>query len=642
MSLLTPLFLLLALLAVPIILLYMLRLRRREVPVSSTMLWRRLLRDREANAPWQRLRRNLLLILQLLILAVLVLALARPFLPVASVVSGSIVVLLDGSASMLATDVEPDRFAVAQEQVAGLINDLGSNDEMTLILAGRTPQVLVSASGDRAELRRALAEAEAAPVAADWPAALALAAGAAQGFQEARIVLVSDGGLPADLPPLPADALYLPVGEGSANLAISALATARSEPGAQLFASVHNYGPNRRDALIIIELDGQLFDSRRVSVDAASSTNLTWELPPQSGLISARLSENAGDFLAIDDSAWAVHAAGPGNRALLATPGNRFLETALSLLPGVQPFKVDLESDMDAGQFEEFDFHVYDSVPLPDPFPQADLLIINPQAQSDEAVSAGPLLGVGGVFSETAVVRLEESPLLQFVDWSNVNVRRAQHVEAPWARPLVTAEGGPLFLVGEVNGHRVAILTFRLQDSDLPLQIAFPVLMTNIADWLRPGSAIAETTVQSGDPVGIRPDPGDTAVIVNRPGADPWLREVGEEAIIFAETTQPGHYEVLLRDAAGDRPAGAFAVNLFSENESAIEPLESIRFGQTTLETAETRNVGQRELWPWLAAAALVILSFEWWLYHRGLRAPDLGAARGLFGRFYRRSPDGS
>src|SRR4026207_1193203 len=117
MAFLAPLALALSAFAAPIILLYMLRLRRRDVDVSSTMLWQQLLRDREANTPWQRLRRNLLLLLQLLILAALVLALARPFLPVPTVVSGSVVVLLDGSASMLATDVEPNRFEVAQGEV---------------------------------------------------------------------------------------------------------------------------------------------------------------------------------------------------------------------------------------------------------------------------------------------------------------------------------------------------------------------------------------------------------------------------------------------------------------------------------------------------------------------------------------------
>ena len=64
MSFLTPLGLIGGLLAIPIILLYMLRLRRREVTISSTFLWRQVLQDREANSPWQRLRRNLLLLLQ--------------------------------------------------------------------------------------------------------------------------------------------------------------------------------------------------------------------------------------------------------------------------------------------------------------------------------------------------------------------------------------------------------------------------------------------------------------------------------------------------------------------------------------------------------------------------------------------------
>ena len=77
MTFLAPQALALGTLAVPIVLLYMLRLRRRDIPVSSTLLWEEILRDREANAPWQRLRRNWLLLLQLLILAALVAALTH-------------------------------------------------------------------------------------------------------------------------------------------------------------------------------------------------------------------------------------------------------------------------------------------------------------------------------------------------------------------------------------------------------------------------------------------------------------------------------------------------------------------------------------------------------------------------------------
>lgn len=142
MSFLTPAFLLLGLLAIPIILLYMLRLRRREVLVSSTLLWQKLMRDREANAPWQKLRRNLLLFLQLLILGALVFALARPFIPIPALASGNTVVLLDASASMQASDVEPTRFDAAKAEVSQIINDLSGSSQMTLIKVGQSASVI--------------------------------------------------------------------------------------------------------------------------------------------------------------------------------------------------------------------------------------------------------------------------------------------------------------------------------------------------------------------------------------------------------------------------------------------------------------------------------------------------------------------
>jgi hypothetical protein len=624
MSFLTPLFLLLGLLAVPIILLYMLRLRRREMLVSSTMLWQKLMRDREANAPWQRLRRNLLLILQLLILAALVIALARPFLPVPSVVSGSVVILLDGSASMLAADVEPNRFSFAKERVNELINELGGGDQMTLILVGQTPEVLAAATSDKNTLREALEQAQASPAAADWGAAFALATGAAQGFREARIAVVSDGGLPADLPPLPAEALYIPIGTSFENLAISALATRNTDSGPQLFASISNYGRLDQQVLFSLNLDGTLFDSRRVTVAAGDHSNLTWDLPDDTAVIQAQLSDNENDNLSIDDSAWAVHEGGVSNRVLLVTEGNRFLETVLSVLPGMEVFRASPDVALPTAEEDQFDLYVFDSVPLPSPPPTADLLIINPQPAAVEADEGEePPFTVTGVFSNTSVVRLADSPLLQFVDWSNVHIRRSQSVSAPWAQPLVSAEGGPILLTGERGGYRIAIITFRLQDSDLPLQIAFPVLMANITGWLNPGRAFdAPTGLSPGSPVNITPGAGTTHVLVEKPDEGVWTAEVGDEAVIFAETGQTGLYNVILRDTNGDQPAGSFAVNLFSTAESTIGPAPEIVLGQTAVETADEDDVGQRELWPWLAAIAFIVLLVEWWVYHRGTRLP--------------------
>ncbi|KAB2864917.1 MAG: VWA domain-containing protein, partial [Anaerolineae bacterium] len=157
----TPALLGLSALAIPIFLLYMLRLRRTDMPISSTFLWQQLIRDREANAPWQRLRPNLLMLLQLLILAALVLALARPFAEVDTLTTGRIVLLLDASASMTATDMDggKTRFEVAQDIALDTVNTLGSEDTMTVIRVSEVPEVLAAASRDRSVLRRAIRDA---------------------------------------------------------------------------------------------------------------------------------------------------------------------------------------------------------------------------------------------------------------------------------------------------------------------------------------------------------------------------------------------------------------------------------------------------------------------------------------------------
>jgi len=183
MSFLTPLALIGGLLAIPILLLYMLRLRRREIPVSSTYLWQQLLLDREANTPWQRLRRNLLLLLQLLILALLVLALARPYIVVPAVSAGQTALLLDASASMNATDSpEGTRFEAARRQALEMVETMSAGDRMTVIRVAAVPEVLVPYTNDRTLLRDAINSAQPSLASADWAAALTLAGDAAKGW----------------------------------------------------------------------------------------------------------------------------------------------------------------------------------------------------------------------------------------------------------------------------------------------------------------------------------------------------------------------------------------------------------------------------------------------------------------------------
>ena len=600
-------------LAIPILLLWMLRLRRREVTVASTLLWRRLVRDREANAPWQRLRRHLLLLLQLATLLALAVALAQPFRPVPATAGGAVVVVLDASASMQATDVAPSRFAVAQRAAGELVSGLRGDGLMTVIAAGAQPRVLAAATADRTALRAAIDGAEPEAGRADWGAALALAAGATSGAAESSIVIISDGNLPAGLPPLPGEVHYVPIGDpdGATNVAVTALALR----GGELFVSVAHSGPAGGPAatpLLAVYLDGTLHESRRLRVAVGESVALTLEgIPATAEVVEVAL--ETGDALALDDRAWAVqHAGAGGRRVLVVTAGNLFLERAVAALPAVAAYRMDPAAAVPEG---EYDLVILDGV-APERWPGGPLLVIDPPA-------GGSLLPVSGVFTETAVTRTANDPLLAHVDFRAVQIRQAARMDRPaWARVLIQAEGGPLLVAGETGGRRVAALAFDLHESDLPLQVAFPVLMANLVGWLSPGVPFdAEGAVRPGEPVTLYP--GDAArVEVVRPDGVVWT--AGEdEAPVFGETGALGLYEVRL----DGEPAGRFAVNLFDADESAIGRAEAIRIGRVEVQPSAGAALGQQSLWFWLAGAALALLLVEWWVYHRGTQLGP-GAAR--------------
>src|SRR3954452_244853 len=134
----TPLALLGLLFVPAVVAMYLLRLRRTETVVPSTLLWQRLAADVEANAPWQRLRRSLLLLLQLLLVVVLALLASRPFLERPAGLARDLVVIVDTSASISATDVAPDRLTPARDAAKYALRDLPAGGKVSVIEAGRT------------------------------------------------------------------------------------------------------------------------------------------------------------------------------------------------------------------------------------------------------------------------------------------------------------------------------------------------------------------------------------------------------------------------------------------------------------------------------------------------------------------------
>ncbi len=617
MQLLTPLALAGALLALPILLLYMLRLRRQELEVPSIMLWQQLLQDTEANTPWQRLRRNLLLLLQLLILAALVLALARPFVVVPAAGSGQIVLLLDASASMNASDVEGgSRFRAAQDEARAAVSALGANDRVTLIRVAEQPQLLLAASNDRLALQAAIDNARPGLGSADWPAALTLAMGGMAQSDDFSMVIISDGGLgdPTLLPELPDNVTWLPVGSAGDNLAITALATRRraGQP-AQLFTRVTNHGARDAEVVLSLKVDGELVASAYHEVGAGADLPLVVEALPASfrrieASLTIPLASEIPDHLELDNRAWALVEGGSGSRVLLFTPGNRFIEEVLRSLPGVEAFRGDLSAGLPR---EVYDLTILDRW-QPERLPAGDLLFINPQR-------GNALFSLGEEQEFAQDIRVTPGDArTRFVDLDDVSVQRWTPVVAPWAQTLIEADGSPLLLAGEVDGRQVAIFTFDVHRSDLALQIAWPVLIANLLDWFAPpGLLSARDSLAVGDALQLRPPPDAGGLRVRLPDGSLQELSLARRPLLFAETQQQGIYTIEVLEGGAVTRSQSFAVNLFDPAESDIQPREMIFFGQSGLAPGAREEEGQLEFWPWVALLALMILLLEWVVYQR-------------------------
>ncbi len=638
MSFFTPLAFALSALLPVIIALYFLKLRREEQTVPSTYLWQELVRDVAANAPWQRLRPNWLLLLQLLFLAALILALARPFTWTIAASGDHLILVVDTSASMAASDVAPNRLGAAVDQARRLAAALPAETPVTLIAAGSEVEVLLSGSVDRGRLEQALDSLRAGNGAADVATALELATAIAAGEAEAQIVLLSDGGVTLpDRLGSSVDLRYLPVGASGENQAISAfsLDPGPAGQGVDAFVRVTNYGQEAVERRLTLTVHpalgagaaGQLVAVRDLLLPPGESVALSVPDVP-SGTVSVEARLEGTDVLALDDRAWAVAPSISGAQIQIVGPGNRFLELGLALLPGVEVTTISLE-DYEAAWAESSPtdpaphwLTIFDAVlPVDGHYPPGALLFVAPLRSTE-------------LFSVTGELELPQprpagadEPLLRFVDLREVVVQRAARLPLPaWGRPVVVASGVegegalPLLVVGEHDDRRLAVLAFDLRQSDLPLRVAFPLLLANLVDYLAPGATgTLPEQVAPGQPLPIPLPAPASAAVVTRPDGRVQRLALQQGMALLGDTADLGVYQVDWEVDDDRWLLGRFAVNLTSPVESDVAPRSELPLvgGAGTTAAAEQRV--RQEWWRWIAWAALALLVAEWLVQYRGM-----------------------
>ncbi len=433
-----------------------------------------------------------------------------------------------------------------------------------------------------------------------------------------RIYLFTDGAftLPPDLPDDLGAVDVVPVGQpNTGNLAVTTIATRpdpRDNRRQQLFTRVENFADHATQGVITITVDGQAVEDRAVDLPPnGKSEQVFQELPAGARSASVTIADpRADNGLTIDDTAYAVLVQRKPAQVLLVSTGNQFLEKVLTLLPNVDLYRIASPRYL-AVEADRFDIIVFDSY-LPPLLPRGNLLVLNPPDR-------GPYRTSGQVTRPRVATWDREDPILAFVDIRDMNLSRASKFDMPrWAKPLIsTADGLPLMAVGQDGDRRVAILPFDLQQSNLPLMSAFPILMANMVNYLSPPGVVQSADVHTGAPESLLPLPQVEQVRVAAPNDQVTEFRTGQGPITYAATDVPGLYRVQQIVQGGQQTVDddLFAANLGNPDESDLRPR------LTGLSNPGPFDAGltllQKEIWGLLAALILPLLLFEWFWFHR-------------------------
>ncbi len=626
-----------------VLLLYVLKLRRRPVRVGSTMLWQQAAEDLQANVPFRMLRPSVLLVVQLVILALLLLALARPAVDVAGDMPGRAFVLVDRSASMRATDMPEGRtrFAEAVRLATRSVERLtagGGRSEITLIAFAAEPQIVAGPTRSRNDLLRALTQLTSNDQPGDLAAALRLVQALSTPDDEADtdrplVVVCSDGSTGAVLPALAADLRFHRAGPDvpGENLGIVAIAARRDHEAPSLvrvFARIQGTLREASTVSVAALLNGEVVARRALDVaamgeDGPSQTPLALEVnAPGEALLTLRLER--ADVLAADDSA-SVLLGAPRRPAVLLVRESEsedagagwFLTDVLRELnlSALTLISADRVAALGPDAYAGVDLAIFDDAPAPFPPPV-------PSIHFGRAASIGAVRTRDGPGRVLPILSWERTdPLLRGISLDAVRIGRGAVLEAAadsdgFTELARTAAGVVLASVRDGQQTRV-VSGFTLVQSTWPVDYSsFPIFLANAVESLpRSGALAAGWSATTREPA-TPPVAIDAGTVLEDPTGT--ARPTARSGEARGETARLGVLELAGIWRAGDL---AIPVNLVNGRESSLDSPATLPLpGGDESRAADGTGTGEpREVWPWFVIAAAALLGVEWLLF--GLRA---------------------
>jgi len=585
-----------------IIILYLLKQKREDYVFSSLYLWQNAVRDMEANAPWQKLKRNLLMFLEIFAVILLALLLSEPVI-MADAGDKSVIIVIDCSLSMQSTDVKPTRFERAVSDAVELVEASRPGTEFTLISSGNKPYILLNKVSDKKKVIQEIKSIKASDISADIKLTVDLVNTLTSENSGTRVNWFSDGVSPVD----DENINYYSYNGNGDNYAVTLLSYRKLENNKEITAlsRITNFSARDAEMNISFYTDGMLFDARRVTVGAGKSESLYWtDIPETSTLLECRI--DTPDILENDNISGVVVSPEKEFKVLLATEKNIFLDRVLSLIPNLDLYRTDKN---EASNMTGYDLYVFDGQ-MPEKLPEDGHAILFNPGSNDYFTRLGD--------SEYTSVQLSDHKIYDGLDknTSFSAAKTALYRLPEWGNPVMETDEGIAAFEGYIGKMRIFVFGFDLHETNLPVQPFFPVIMTRVVQQLLPGGTGGISSVYAGENVDLTVDPEANSISVITPDGNRVNVAPPFPAAAFNETSQTGLYTVE-QQLESKTEKQLFYVNAPSEKEFTVSANENTVI-QDTNENAGRKAPQGRSLKYLLLWMLLAILVVEWWVYTNG------------------------
>lgn len=588
-----PLFLLLTI--PPVIMLYILKRKYKEEVISSSLLWKEVYKNTRANTPWEKFKKNILLLLQIIIILSVILALMSPFISIGGKSYKNVIMVIDNTASMNTIyDDSNSRLEQGKTLAKEYLNSTKEGTNTYIISYDGSSNLLLNGNFNKSNATSIIDNISKSYGSGDISDVVSFVKAIGDGIGEEYEVLIFTDKQVA-ISDINGRIVYL--GNSGLNASVDNVSHKFVDDKVKVIANVTNNGDTLYEGDFSLYNGEELVAVEGLTLQVGESKTLSFELDSlNSDYLKGELSRK--DILMEDNTYYHVVNENKVKKILLVTEENIFLEKAFGSIENTEVYKTNDVSNITDN--DEYDLYVFDNK-MPEVMPRkGSILFINPNSNEFFNVLEGGEIGQATAVKGSVSTYLEDT---QFT-LSEYNI-----IETPYyGTNILTIDDDSIGFKGEINDRKIAALSFDLHSTDFALKKEFPILIYELGEELISTGMVYSNNFKAGEKIVVKSSDFENEINVTYPNGDIKGLKSGEEV-------------------NGELALGIYKINQNNNNESFSVNFPTSSESDTSVETiGENDNIVHGKsnlksgfnLTPIFILLAMLVVAFEWILYKKG------------------------